>query len=215
MSTDLSVTMLPFPSGFCNSGFHEGTRAKDWTGKPAKTCPFWQTCPCECHKKLDEMFKMLEQPRVLQDNPEYVPYKRDFWMPSDDPDWNMAGATPASDFTEDGSVAVIEREVRVTESGRTQRGGLEFWVQRECLAWILDHDEGELCTPKFLSDEIARVEGIKPPSQGAIAAVFDRWVKYGYARIERKPQRFVGLTEQGEAKGLDWCRANYKKGAKA
>lgn len=209
----MAVKKNPFPTGFCTSGFHEGTRAKDWKGTPVKTCPFWESCPCDCHESVTKMFEMMEMPRVLQENPEYVPYKRTFWMPSDDPTYAMPEATP--DLAEDGSVAVGEREVKVTATGRTQRGGLEFWVQRECLAWLLDHDPGELCTPRFLSEEIARVEGIAPPSQGAIAAVFDRWTKYGYAVIEKKPQRFERLTEQGEKMGLDWCRANAKKAAKA
>lgn len=209
MPITVNGVQVPLESGICQTGAHEGTRPKSYAGVPRQVC-LLSWCECECHKKLDEMFAMMEMERTPQDNPEYIPPERTYWMPSDDPEYRMPAAS--SDFTEDGSVAVLEKEVKVTDSGRTQRGGLEFWVQRECLAWILDHDEGELCTPKFLSAEIARVEGIKPPSQGAISAVFDRWERYGYARIGRdRPQRFLGLTEQGEKQGLDWCRANAKK----
>lgn len=213
MPITVNGTQVPLCSGLCETNAHEGTRPKSYNGTPRQVC-LLSWCECECHTRLDEMFDMMEMERTPQDNPEFVPYERTYWMPSDDPNYGI-DTQPQSDFTETGDVAVLEREVAVTESGRTARGGLEFWVQRECLAWILDHDDGEPCTPKFLSNEIARVEGIKPPSQGAISAVFDRWERYGYARIGRdRPQRFLGLTEQGKEKGLDWCRANAKKRAK-
>lgn len=195
-------------SGFCNMKQCEGTRPRGHNDMPLKTCPFWLDCPCECHAKITEMCEMAGIERTIQENPEYIPPQRTYWMPSDEPNFALPEAMP--DLADDGSVAVVEREIKVTLTGRTQRGGLEFWVQRECLAWLLDND-GENCTPRFLSDEIARVEGIAPPSQGAIAAVFDRWVKYDYAVIEKKPQRFVKLTPTGHEKGLDWCRANYRK----
>lgn len=157
------------------------------------------------------MFEMVGQERTPQDNPEYVTPKRTFWLPSDEPEY-LAMPEPAPEVTDEGMV-IAERAVETTEAGRTQRGGLEYWVQRECLAWVVDKDP-TYCTVKYLSEEISRVEKITPPSQGAIAAVFDRWVKYGYAVIEVKPRRFLKLTEQGEKMGLDWCRANWRANQK-
>ena len=65
----------PFKTGFCSSGFCEGTKARSYSGAPAMTCKFWLVCPCECHARLSEIFKMTGQERRLVDNPEYVPTK--------------------------------------------------------------------------------------------------------------------------------------------
>lgn len=207
------IDQKPHLTGFCSNGQHEGTKPKGHNGIPLKVCEFWQVCTCDCHKQITEMFKMTGQERVPMPNPEYKAPPRTFWMPSDDPEYYLPKGEP--EVADEGvSATVLERTVATTATGRTQRGGLEFWVQRECLAWLVDRDPDYGLTVRIISDEIGRIEGIKPPSQGAIGAVFDRWVKYGYAIIADKPRRFVGLTEQGQAQGLDWCRANYKKGSK-
>lgn len=197
-------------SGFCSNGQCEGSKPVGWNGTPLKTCWLIETCSCECHENLDKMFEMTGRPRILVDVSGYKAPERTWWMPSDDPDWSMDAAPEIN--TE--GVAVVEKPVHVTPTGRTSRGGLESWVQRECLNWLLDKDPEYGLPVRIISEEIARVEGINPPSQGAIAAVFDRWVKYDYAVFADKPRRFVGLTPQGQEKGLDWCRANYKAKSK-
>jgi hypothetical protein len=200
---------LPFLTGFCDSKFCEGTRAKDWTGKPVKTCPFWQTCPCDCHTVVTRMFEMAGMERVLQENPEYVPFERTWWMPSDEPDYGLPEPTP--DSAEDVGVA----EVRLTESGRVRKGGLEVAVQKVVLDWSAGvPGEREDCTVKYLSEQVYKNEsGVleKAPSLGAVAAVLDRWEKYGYVLLGHKPVRVIGLTPDGRKNGLDWCRARYKK----
>lgn len=195
-------------SGFCSMKQCEGTKPTGYKGVPLKTCPFWQECLCDCHETITKMFEMAEQPRILMDVSGYVAPPRTFWLPSDDPNYgiNVAGAP---EIGQEG-VVLLEKPVAVTPTGRTSRGGLESWVQRECLAWIVDRDPEYGLPVRVISDEIGRIEGINPPSQGAIAAVFDRWVKYDYAQFADKPRRFVGLTPRGQEKGLDWCRANHK-----
>lgn len=199
--------MAKYLSGFCSNGQCEGTKPKGHNDMPLKTCWMIETCSCECHAKLDEMFKMTGQPRILVDVSGYKPPERTFWMPSDDPDFTMDAAP---EIVPEVGVVVAEKPVHVTVTGRTSRGGLESWVQRECLNWLVDKDPEYGLPVRIISEEIGRVEGINPPSQGAIAAVFDRWVKYDYAVFAEKPRRFTGLTAQGAEKGLDWCRANYK-----
>lgn len=204
--------MAKYLTGFCNMGQCEGTKPRGHNDTPLPTCTFWQDCKCECHEQITKMYEMAGmERRPAERNPEYVPPKRTYWIPSDDPDYAMPTGAPEIDA---GGVALAEKVVKVTETGRTQRGGLESWVQRECLAWLVDRDPEYGLTVRILSDEIGRIEGITPPSQGAIAAVFDRWIKYDYAVISTdRPRRFLGLTEQGQTHGLDWCRANYKKSA--
>lgn len=199
-----------YVSGFCSIKACEGTRPKGvLTGTPMKTCTMISVCSCDCHKTITAMMEMAQMERVPQVNPEYKAPERTYWMPEDEPNYTPDAA---SEFTATGDLSpeVIERKVGTTASGRTERGGLEFLVQRECLAWFLDQHP-PICSPAYLSREIARIEGIKEPSQGAIGAVFNRWELNGYAEIGRKPTRFVQLTELGKANGLDWCKAQAKK----
>ena len=202
---------LPFPSGFCNSGWHEGTRAKDYKGNPAPVCKLVGTCPCSCHTELDRMFEMAGRERVIQDNPEYVPYVRTFWMPSDDPSYRMPDAAPD---------VVTDDRLEVTETGRARKGGLELAVQRVMLAWLENADMEKRIRGFAVKDIAAAVfdaEGAaldKPPSLGAVGAVLDRWDSYGYVLLGQKPVRIIGLTPDGKDKGLDYCRARFKKNKK-
>jgi len=104
----------------------------------------------------------------------------------------------------------VEREFVGTPTGRAARGQLESWVQIECNAWLIDEAE-EQCTPALLSRYIGREYGITPPSVGAINAVFERWIKLGFAIIEKKPTRFVGYTEEGLQYGLEGLKAREKR----
>ena len=79
--------------------------------------------------------------------------------------------------------------------------------------WIVEAD-GSLCTPSMLAAEIGRVQGINPPSVGAISAVFERWVAIGFANISKKPTRFESYTPQGVQIGLDGCKEKAKRGKK-
>lgn len=204
------TSQKPHLTGFCGVGQHEGTKPRGHNGKPLKVCEFWQVCTCDCHKQITAMFEMSGRERVPVPNPEYVPYQRDFWMPSDDPDFGLPEAHP--DVAEGGQLVVTDRQVQVTEGGRTRKGDLEYAVQRVCLDWNVE--KAEYCTVKYISETVFANESAaldKPPSLGAVAAVLSRWEKYGYALLGTKPVRFVMLTPQGREKGLEWCRANFKK----
>lgn len=207
-----SNVKLPFQSGFCKSGWHEGTRAKDWRGNPAPVCLLVNQCPCECHTEITRMFEMAGRERTPQDNPEYVPYTRTFWMPSDEPDYGLPEAHP-DEVAEDDHLIV-------NASGRTRKGSLEGAVQRVVLEWlelpVMQRIEG--LAVKEIADRVYEKEGAaleKPPSLGAVAAVLDRWEKYGYVLLGTKPVRVVALTPDGTQNGLDWCRARAKKGTAA
>lgn len=206
-------------TGQCLSEWHEGTKPKDWTGKPVQVCTAWTSCKCECHVVISKMFAEAGMDRVPLDNPEYVPVKRTWWMPSDDKQTTLEEKaaegkieiieSPAPDLVP----ATVKRDFAPTPTGRAGRGELEFWVKKTCDDWVVE-GERVVCTPAYVSDEIARREGIKPPSVGAIGAVFDRWVAYGFAIIERKPVRFLGYTEDGKKYGLETMKARHKTKAK-
>lgn len=211
--------ILPFKTGFCNSGKCEGAALKDAEGVAYKHCMFWMTCPCDCHKIFDMMFREAEMPRVPVDNSGYVPKKSPFWMPSpEDRIAMMASSSPdpatapviiESPLPEAVPVTV-RRTFAPTTTGRAARGELELWVKEQCDIWIVEEID-EPCTPVYLSNEIAKAQGIKAPSVGAISAVFDRWVNLGFAEIGKKPTRFIKYTPEGVKLGLEGCKEKARR----
>ena len=216
------IHIMKFKTGFCANGFCEGTKARDYKGKPVMTCKFYLTCACKCHADIWFMSKMTGMDRQLMDNPEYVSPKRTFWLPEDDPDWtgdvlSMPDEPDAPEPVESPVAATVApsagRSFAPTATGRAARGQLEYWVKRQCDIWVLEEYTFP-CTPAWIADEIASDEGIDPPSVGAIGAVFDRWVKLGFAECAKKPVRFVAYTPEGKAKGLDRMKEEAKRKTK-
>lgn len=203
------VKMSKHITGFCGIGSHEGTKPKSPSGKPLKTCEDWVVCGCDCHKQITSMFEMTGRERVPVPNPEYITPERTYWMPSDEPNYGLP--EPSPDIGQGGALVAERGAVQITESGRTKKGDLERAVQRVCL-WPLSEGE-DYYSVKYISQKVYENEAAaleKPPSLGAVAAVLQRWEKYGYAMLGRNPVRFVMLTLAGKENGLDWCRANYK-----
>lgn len=211
--------LLPMQTGYCFNGWCEGTKATSSSGKPVPTCEFYITCPCKCHDDLDRLFTMTDQPRILVESSAYVPDSGGFWMPSDDPEPVLSSpdgvTTPViiESPAPDRVPASIGRTFTPTPTGRAARGELEWWVKQHCDIWLID-EPPDLCTPSYLSVEIGRDQGITPPSVGAISAVFDRWVKLGFAVIAKKPTRFVGYTEDGVKLGLEKMKNDAKRKSK-
>lgn len=212
-----------YKTGWCQRGWCEGSNPKTFSGKPAPTCKSWATCPCNCHSMYDQMFAATDRPRELVNNSEYRAPKNIFWMPSPEerialhassevarPDAPTVVESPLPDAVP----VTLRRTYTPTATGRAARGELESWVKDECDIWIVEQD-GSLCTPVYLANEIGRKQGIKPPSVGAISAVFDRWVKIGFANVEKKPTRFISYTELGVRIGLEGCKDKAKREAKA
>jgi hypothetical protein len=206
-------------SGFCEMGQHEGTKPRSASGKPMVTCKFFATCGCKCHDDLDLLFRMSGKDRIEPVvNPEWAPEPREFWLPSDD--WNAAqpisrdAATPAPVRVEspapDLVPATTVHTFSPTPTGRAARGELESWVKVKCDEWLIENYK-MLCTPAWLAEEIAYDQAIKAPSVGAISAIFDRWVKLGFARVAKKPTRFLGYTDEGRELGLDGLKARAKR----
>lgn len=164
------------------------------------------------------MFEMMELPRVVQDNPEWKPEERTFWMPSIEEraaaraalNARVAGAAPDPTEDADGAtVAPVSRSFGPTPTGRAARGELESWVLTTCQEWVAEQ-YAEMATPANIAQEIGRREGINPPSVGAIGAVFDRWAAIGFAVCDRKPVRFIKFTEEGERLGLYVLKEKFK-----
>jgi hypothetical protein len=197
-----------YVTGYCSAGSHEGTRPKGiLTGTPMKVCESWQDCGCPCHGQITKMYEMTGQERVPVPNPEYRPYERDYWMPSDEPSYKMPEAAP--------DVVDGEAALQITPTGRTRKGGLEAAVQRILLTWM-DRPVMERLDGLSVKDIAASVLENEPqlekePSLGAIGAVLDRWEQCGYVMLGRKPVRIISLTLDGKNNGLEWCKARFKK----
>lgn len=195
-------------SGYCEVGWCEGTAAKDSAGKYVKTCPHWMFCNCDCHEKLDRMFSMTDTPRIEVDNPKYIRPKSSFWMP----DRTMEGVTVSEDGEEVRQATTLlevntSRHFNDTNTGKRARGQLEYEVLNVCKNFVKGVLEVEVLTPGFIALEIDEVE---PPSVGAIGAVFDRWVKLGFAVCEKSPVRFTSFTADGIQYGLDNLKAKAR-----
>lgn len=225
--------ILPFMTGFCHAGFHEGQRAKTFKGNPAKTCDKWLTCACECHDTVTLMFELANMERVVIENPEYNPPHQTYWMPRPEdyapvavpstvpgtgtpPDVEGMPTVPPSV-----AAAVAPATVRTfepTQSGRTAKGQLELWVKMVCDMWLMDDIDSKMkLTPQFISEcclnEIPDCD--RAPSPGAVDAVLKRWEKIGFCVYEKKPSRFTGYTDDGKKYGLDSLKSRAKRATKS
>jgi len=215
-----AIHISRYKTGQCAHGWCEGANPKTFAGNPAPTCKNWKTCGCTCHDTFDMMFAMTDRPREVVNNSEYRAPKGEFRMPTMDERVAMhtlskPGQPNTPKLIEsplpDAVPATIARSFGPTATGRAARGELESWVKDQCDIWIVEAEDFP-CTPQYLSDEIGRTQGIKPPSVGAISAVFERWNQMGFANVHKKPTRFTGYTKQGIELGLDGCKDKIKRG---
>jgi hypothetical protein len=209
-------------TGFCGVGHCEGTKPKNWRGDAMPTCTFWQTCGCDCHVTYDKMFSMSNMERQAVDNSGFVPDRGDF-----KPIEIIVRETPSplsnAPITTDGPVyespapgvvpAVLARSFAPTPTGRAARGELEYDVKRAVDTFIIEEEDG-YCTPVWIATEIGKFKGFAPPSTGAVTAVLERWVTYGFAELAKKPTRFVRYTDEGVAIGLEAMRDRFKRRTK-
>jgi hypothetical protein len=210
-------------TGACGINWCEGTKAKDWRGNPAPTCTWWETCPCLCHDLVSKMFAESGMDRIPVEISGYTVDRSQFWMPTDEDraQWAAERAARSNATAPDAPIVIespapgivppmVTRSFGPTTTGRAARGELEAWVNKVCGMWLVEQYKFE-CTPLFISETIAKDEGIKAPSTGAITACLDKWAEIGYAVIARKPVRFVGYTPDGLQSGLEGIKDRYSR----
>lgn len=214
--------MMRYPTGFCESGWHEGDKPRSFSGKPAPSCKEFMKCPCDCHQNIWVMFEMTGRDRILVDNSDYRPERvivfvdeiKPVEMPATVssipgvPNHTPAAKSPAPGIVPPAAPRIFDP----TPTGRSARGELEAWVREVTDIWAVERDV--VCSPNYVSTEIGRRKGIKAPSSGAVDAVFIRWEKLGFAVIEKKPTRFTGYTEDGVRLGLDVMKERARKAAR-
>lgn len=202
-------------TGYCGNGQCEGTKPVNHLGEPLPVCHFWEKCPCLCHYRLDELFKMTGQERRYVPNDKYIPKKSTFVMPEPadlDPlggpvgdDGPVAPVTVQEPVAANVAAPVTPLVERRGPSGRSSPGGLEARVWAACRELSGD------ITPKAVSEFIADRWSIPLPSAGAIREVFIRWDKLGYATWAKKPIRFTGFKGEGSWEELARIKAQNKR----
>lgn len=210
-----SKTKSVYKTGFCGSGFHEGTRPKSVSGVPIKVCSMIEVCTCKCHADITRMFEMGNRPRRVLDNPEYTLPISPYVMPTYEERIALHEAENARHARPVSLGKPLEVKAQQTfvetPTGIRARGQLEDQVLLVCSQFARGELEVEVLTPNFIAMEISEAE---PPSVGAIGAVFDRWVRIGFARCEKKPVRFTSFTSEGMLKGLQYMKDKFKADAK-
>jgi hypothetical protein len=159
------------------------------------------------------MFQANELPRVLMENPEYVPYHMPQMMSLDERAANIAARKEEARQHRLEETRLLDGGDDIhSPSGRTRRGLLEQWVEFACKIWAVNPSVD--CTPVWLSDTISMINSVDPPSVGAIDSVLRRWVEIGYATTKAKPNRFTGFTPEGERLGLQVLKEKNRMQAK-
>lgn len=204
-----------YVSGFCNDHGKmaqcEGTKPKSFRGTPMPTCPFWSTCPCECHKRVDEIYEMTGVERQEMSNPEYIPVRSEFVIP-EVPIPSLANvassnggpiATPTVEH--DAPANVTPLTTRRTALGYAVKGTLEAQV------WDAVQKLDNPITTAKVSDFITSNYRVPTQSRGAIQAVWVRWEGLGFATMGKKPVRFVSFTGEGTWQELERMKASVKR----
>jgi hypothetical protein len=114
----------------------------------------------------------------------------------------------------DGTIPTM-RDFPIHDSGRRARGELEALCDILVKAWMVNPspNKPERCTAEWLAQQATEYDG-RPTTSAATGRVLERWVSVGYAIMERKPIRFVSLTEDGVKLGLDELYRRERMGRK-
>lgn len=201
--------MSTYITGFCSVGACEGTAKKSPSGQFLRTCRGTYSVPVShaygkqievvcthaCHAPFNEIREMMAAMGKI-DTPAAPVAAKETPTPTGGP---IPAQRPAPATTQAATGllpfqrATVEGMVR-TETGRAAKGQLEEQVRLALVKSAIFVDAG-MVTPGYLSRVIDKE---KPPSQGAIGAVMDRWEKKGLIQIGRKPLRISKVTSLGE-----------------
>lgn len=171
-------------------------------------------CSCECHARVTKMFEEFGMERIAQQNPEWSPAPRTFWMPTPEERVQLRMQELELEKRMQRNplevTAITYRDQ--TPTGQRARGQLEDEVLLVCSQFTRGELDEEVLTPAV----IARlIDDVQPPSVGAIGAVFSRWVKVGFANCPKRPVRFESFTVEGMQRGLEYMKTKHKLKARA
>lgn len=220
--------MNKYKTGWCNVGQCEGTKKKSTSGKPLHICTDFETCPCECHKRITEMYELTGLPRpVPEQSPERMEYinqgQLEMSLMLSDVRRMTALSTPNGPTThpdrerpvgDDGDPATAtippaRPTFTPTPTGIRPKGQLEYDVLQVCVDFHNEvYEESMLCTPKMISHEIAKRNTSEPPSTGAVNAVLERWNSLEFIAFYKKPTRFESFLGHEDDVTLEQMQAS-------
>lgn len=200
-----------YKTGFCGNGFCEGTRPKSPSGLPMKVCVAIEICNCDCHSKITKMYQITGTDRVIQQNPDYVPYVGPDLSWIQDERIPPAPFVPPQPFTPRTVEEGVAANVATGDGPRPDRHNrLRGWLENEvkdiCDRYMVG-EISESLTPKAVG---LWIDKENPPSAGAVGAVFERWSKMGFAQINKHPVRFVSYTVKGMTLGYERMKSDYQ-----
>jgi hypothetical protein len=226
-------------SGWCANGQHEGTKPRGKrSGLPFPVCTCWETCNCDCHTRITDMYLSLNLPREeAMQNPEYSEWVRadnarfvlpdpvyahipnhfnpdGVSVPLGDEEPSTGQQDSVLDALAGHTIARSEPRFAPTPTGRRARGQLEYDVLTVCIEYANEEYDWELCTPKLVSERIGKKYAIEPPSTGAIDAVWNRWEALEFAVRDHKPSRFVRFRMTASVEVLERIKAEKKRAKK-
>lgn len=212
---------LPLKTGLCLAGWHEGSKPRTRDGRPIKTCPMFDSCPCQCHRDLDEIFELSGKPRELVENLDYVPVRSSVvaYEVIEAP-----GMFDSETVVPEGALITVapglvpahkERIFPPTPSGRLARGQADYLTLSATDAWVVESqfsERMEQCTAQWVHDFVLKETALELDVTTVIA-VWKRWIEIGIARVEQNPIRFVGYTPEAIERGFEpmvdaWKRFN-------
>ncbi len=176
----------------------------------------------------DEGLVPVEQAEsiVVETTSDGVPYDQTTYQAPDPfatPDLPGGEApAPAPLPADDPSNLVIPEEPEPDKNDRRPRGWLATDVKDVCDKFITGEiilPEGKTLTPHRVAVLVKEQGGLeKPPSAGAVTAVFKRWQEYKFVVMNEKPFAFSDYTDEGRNVGLAGlieARSSARKAEKA
>lgn len=232
-------------SGFCSNGNHEAPGGEYQSGdRPRQQCRGRfelgshgsgkvHFCACDCHAKINQLFKELNVERVWPDSNWRSPQDQLAFseaQPKFDLSWLTTWRAPHTPEPLPENAGDLAPTVAEVDSGVSDRqvgdilppnpskpagwepgeyprpqGALEWQVKLACDQWVL----GAYPNVRELKPlNIARIIGdTRAPSTGAITNILIGWHEIGFAVIQLEaPRFFKGYTEAGISLGIEKLR---------
>jgi len=233
MSLTRETKKVPYVTGFCGTGRHEGTQVFSDKGTMMRSCSGvfviqgkTYICRCDCHvafqqiREITGLSTQIEAPLIPP-----MDLIGSLYGPSSTP----AGPAPALPPTHQGNPSTVPTAGAMPEPGAVSVPSLVPSVR--IFAPISPQPEQFKPTPSGqrargqLEAEVARViyrlfaaggspltpidcammvNPASPPSQGAVYSIFQRWSRQGLCELGAKPFRFMSLTDQGKRTLARW-----------
>lgn len=229
------VKNVPYMTGFCHSGGHEGTRILSAGGTLLRSCSGvfvilgkTYTCRCDCHDAFRQIAELtglttatipvtmivppvdligsLYGPSSIRPEPTPTDAHDDRGEP---PTTVTAGAMPTPPVAPTTPAPIrIFSPLPTPDQFKPTPSGQRARGQLEAqVGKVIFKLFAHSGTPAPITpvDCAMLVNPASPPSQGAVYSIFQRWQRQGLCELGAKPFRFLKLTDQGRRTLERWA----------